>query len=193
VLDHVKPGAWTETLTLRVKGYRLAEMALSSNPDWALRLEEGLLDFDLDATRGVDGIDARARASLSQARLAPQFADSGVVASALADTLAGVRALRLEADVRGRLDAPELALRSPDLDRLLAQATGSLVRSQLARVNAQLEEAIRGQTAGPLAALGQDRLGMQGIQSELTERMDLGQKVLGSGSGLPVPGFKLPF
>jgi hypothetical protein len=168
-------------------------MALSSNPDWALRLEEGLLDFDLDATRGVDGIDARARASLSQARLAPQFADSGVVASALADTLAGVRALRLEADVRGRLDAPELALRSPDLDRLLAQATGSLVRSQLARVNAQLEEAVRGQTAGPLAALGQDRLGMQGIQSELAGRMDLGEQVLGSGSGLPVPGFKLPF
>ena len=113
------------------------------------------------------------------------------MAGALASALADVKALNLEATIKGTTQNPDVRVTS-DLDRILKDAVGKLVVEQAARFEADLKVAIAERVNGPLADLKKQLAGFGGLNDELTSRGDALSGIL-SGDTLAPKGLKLPF
>lgn len=196
-LDRVDPQRARDDLSLAIAGYSVERLPLSDSEQWGVAVERGTVDFTAKATRNDEQIQADASLSLVEAVLTTDFAQSGPVPDAIAETLTGVRSFALDARVRGTLDRYDLSV-SSDLDGLLQQAVTRLVSRQMQDIQRRLTEEVTAKTAGPLDALGGEVASMGGIADRVTDRIQLGQGVLAegaaSGAGVKLPGgVKLPF
>ena len=74
---------------------------------------------------------------------------------------------------------------SSDLDKVLKSAVGQLVKKEVAKFQAQLEQRISAKLQGPMQQAQSSLSGLGGIETELANRLNLGDNLL--------KGLKLPF
>ena len=156
--DRVRAEARKDVLSVRVRGYRARGLKLATSEALPISLTEGLVDLDIGATVEKGAITARIAAGLRGVRLAVEPTDTreglaGRVDAAIRTALQTVTSLNLTAEIGGPTDAFEVKVRS-DLDDVLRNAVGAVVRDQMAGLERDLKAAIAERTAGPLQTLG---------------------------------------
>ena len=176
--DRVRADARKDVLNVRIRGYKAAGLKLSTSQALPISLTEGLVDLDIGATVDKGAITARISAGLRGARLAVEPKETrqglaGRVDSAIRTALLSVSNLNLTAEVGGPTDAFEVEVRS-DLDDVLKNAVGAVVRDQMAGLERDLKAAIAERTAGPLEKLG---LGVKGLEAYGLELDGLTQRL----------------
>lgn len=156
--DRVRAEARKDVLNVRIRGYRAGGLKLATNQALPISLTEGLVDLDIGATVEKGGITARIAAGIHGARLAVEPKETrqglaGRVDAAIRTALQSVSSLNLTAEIGGPTDAFEVKVRS-DLDDVLKNAVGAVVRDQMAGLERDLKAAIAERAAGPLQSLG---------------------------------------
>lgn len=156
--DRVRAEARKDVLSIRIRGFRASGLKLSTSPALPISLAEGLVDLDVGATLEKGAITARIAAGLRGVRLAVEPKETrqglaGRVDAAIRTALQSVSSLNLTAEVGGPTDAFEVKVRS-DLDDVLKNAVGAVVRDQMAGLERDLKAAIAERIAGPLRTLG---------------------------------------
>ncbi len=191
-LNRVDPASSRDSLRLAVREYRVKDLSLSSNADWPLALKNASADVDLDARLAGEAMDAMVAADLRSVTLTSEGQkDPGPVGKALKAALADIKQTRVKATITGTTKDYQLQLTS-DLDRVLKNAVGKQVQSQLAGLERDLRGAIAKQVDKPLADLRASLSGLGGLDNELTARTGQLRNLLTS---LPKAqgGLKLPF
>ncbi len=171
VLDHVNPAQPKDTVNLEISGYTLDKMVLSSSESLPVTINQGLADLAVQAEVQQRNINATIQAqlkSVSFATIPPQ--QGNAISQAIAGALADVKNLTATAKVTGTLDDYQLQL-SSDLDNLLKQAAASAIKSQTAKFEQKLKEAVMEKTKGPLADATGSFADFGGISEELTARL----------------------
>jgi uncharacterized protein (TIGR03545 family) len=164
--DRTKAEARRDVLNVRVRGYRASGLKLATNQALPISLAEGLVDLDIGATVEKGVLTARIAAGLHSVRLAVEAKETrqglaGRVDAAIRTALLSVSSLNLAAEIGGPTDAFEVKVRS-DIDDVLKNAVGAVVRDQMAGLERDLKAAIAERTAGPLQSLG---LGVKGLDA----------------------------
>jgi len=191
-ISRVNPTKPRDAITLNVDGYRIEHAVLSDRPEWPVILDGAQANVDLKAIIAGDALDANVNSHLSGVRLSTgDQKTSGRLASALASALADVKALNLEATIKGTTQNPDVRVTS-DLDRVLKDAVGKLVAEQATRFEADLKVAIAERVNGPLEDLKKQLAGFGGLGEELASRSEALSGILSSAKFAP-KGLKLPF
>ncbi|HSA96045.1 MAG TPA: TIGR03545 family protein [Acidobacteriota bacterium] len=156
--DRVRADARKDVLNVRVRGYQASGLKLGTSPSLPISLAEGLADLDIGATLEKGVLTARIAAGLRDVRLAVEPKETrqglaGRVDAAIRTALQSVSSLSLTAEIGGPADAFEVKVRS-DLDDVLKNAVGAVVRDQMAGLERDLKAAIAERAAGPLQSLG---------------------------------------
>jgi uncharacterized protein (TIGR03545 family) len=156
--DRTRSEARKDVLNVRVRGYRANGLKLATSQALPISLAEGLVDLDIGATVEKGVLTARIAAGLRGVRLAVEPKETrqglaGRVDAAIRTALLSVSSLSFAAEIGGPTDAFEVKVRS-DIDDVLKNAVGSVVRDQMAGLERDLKAAIADRTAGPLQTLG---------------------------------------
>jgi uncharacterized protein (TIGR03545 family) len=169
--DRVRAEARKDVLNVRLRGYRASGLKLAASEALPISLAEGLVDLDIGATVEKGAVTARIAAGLRGVRLAvePKGTRQGLagrVDAAIRTALLSVSSLNLTAEIGGPTDAFEVKVRS-DLDDVLKNAVGAVVRDQMAGLERDLKAAIAERAAGPLEKLGLGVRDLDGYGLEL--------------------------
>jgi len=169
--NRVNPAARKDVLNLRVKGYEARGLKLSTSEILPVSLEQGLVDLDVGATVEKGTISAKISAGFRAMRLAVEKKQertglAGRVDAAILSALRGITSLSLSAEVTGTSDNFDIKIRS-DIDDVLKNAVGAVVRDQMAGLEKELREAIAARVSGPLDKLNLGVKGLDGSGLEL--------------------------
>ncbi|MEK6745291.1 MAG: TIGR03545 family protein [Nitrospirota bacterium] len=171
-LDHRKADLPDDSLEFAVRGYKAAGMTLSSAASLPVSLQEGTMDLELKGRRDAKVISARCVARVKGAKLNTGSDESGgVFAKAIRSSLAKVSAFTLTADITGTPDNYQVKI-SSDLDKVMKDAAGSLVREQRDRIEKELKKAIQEKTAAKLAGLKESMGGLGATGGKLDGLQD---------------------
>jgi uncharacterized protein (TIGR03545 family) len=183
MLDHRKADLPDDTLEIEVRGYKAAGMTLSSAASLPVSLQEGAMDLEIKGRRDAKSISARCVARVKGARLNTGGDESGgAFAKAIRSSLAKVSAFTLTADITGTLENYKVSV-SSDLDKVMKDAAGSMVREQRDRLEKELKRSVQEKTEAKLAGLkgAMGGLGAQGGKLEgLQDRLNSLMKEAGS-------------
>jgi len=169
--DRTRAAARKDALSFRVRGYQARDLRLSTSQALPISLAEGSVDLDLGATLEKGQISARIAAGLRGIRLAVEKAEArpglaGRVDAAIRTALLSVSNLSLTAEITGAADDFDVKVRS-DIDDILKNAVGAVVRDQMAGLEKDLKAAISERAAGPLETLDLDVKGLDASGLEL--------------------------
>lgn len=207
VLDHRDTAHPKDTMQFRAKGYRVQPVALSAQPDWPVAVENGLADVIVNAELQGQAITATGNAELSSLKVsAGKPDDANPLTQALSGAVSDISTLSVQADVTGTLQQYEVQIHS-ELDRLLKDAAGKMVKNLAASFGRDLQSAISAKVAEPLKSLTSSFGGLDSLGGDLTSRLTNENNLLESllKEGLPknalpqgltdkLPGgLKLPF
>ncbi|MBW2023118.1 MAG: hypothetical protein JRI51_09740, partial [Deltaproteobacteria bacterium] len=99
----------------------------------------------------------------------------------------------VNAKVIGTLEEYDIKL-SSDLDGVLKKSAGKIIAKQTEQLRQKLSKAIMDKVNGPLSDTAGSLSGLNGIQQELSKRLNLGSGLLGNlGKPGGKKGLKLPF
>ncbi|MEN6311858.1 MAG: TIGR03545 family protein [Acidobacteriota bacterium] len=169
--NRVNPAARKDVLNFKVRGYEARGLKLSTSEIMPISLEQGLVDLDVGATLEKGAISARIAAGFRSVRLAVEKKQertglAGRVDAAILSALRGVTSLSLSAEVTGASDNFDIKIRS-DVDDVLKNAVGAVVRDQMAGLEKELRTAIAARVSGPLDKLNLGVKGLDGSGLEL--------------------------
>lgn len=201
-LDHTQPDRAKDRVNLRVDDYQIHDFVLSRQDTWPITVRRGMADLTARAMIQEGAVDANLESRLKSLQVSTEQGDEGnPLVSALNSAITGVSTLQVSADVTGTLDDYHIALRS-DLDRILKQAAGNVVRDMSARLKKALSARISEKVEGPIKDVTASFGDFRAIGGELAQRLTRGNDLLGEllrpggakegPGGLP-GGFKLPF
>jgi uncharacterized protein (TIGR03545 family) len=190
-INRIDPAMPHDAGTLNVRGYRLLDLALSTDENLPISVQEAWTDFDLKAGLRGDALNAGLAATLQSVKIAVGAKpDAGAIAKAVASALSDVKGLHLKADVAGTVKQYDIRV-SSDLDQVLKQALGRQMQEQTGKFESQLRAAIAEKAAKPLGDLKTGFGSLAGVGDELTSRIQQAGS-LTKGVGAP-GGLKLPF
>jgi uncharacterized protein (TIGR03545 family) len=190
-INRIDPAMPHDAGTLNVRGYRLLDLALSTDENLPISVKEAWMDFDLKAGLRGDALNAGLAATLQSVKIAVGAKpDAGAIAKAVASALSDVKGLHLKADVTGTVKQYDVRV-SSDLDQVLKQALGRQMQEQTGKFESQLRAAIAEKAAKPLGDLKTGFGSLTGVGDELTSRLQQAGS-LTKGIGAP-GGLKLPF
>lgn len=191
-INRVDPVMAHDAAALKVRGYRLLNLALSTDETLPISVKEAWTDLDLTAGLRGEALTADLAATLQAVKIATDAGPgAGTVAKAVASALSDVKGLHLKAEVTGTVKQYDVRL-SSDLDQVLKQALGKQMQEQLGTFESQLRAAIAEKVNKPLGDLKAGFGGLTGIGDELTARLNQATGLTKAGGGLP-GGLKLPF
>lgn len=207
ILDHRDSAHPTDTMQFRANGYRVQPVALSTQPDWPVTVENGFADVTVNAELRGQAITATGNTELSSLQFSVgKPDDANPLTKALSGAVSDISMLSVQADVTGTLQQYDVKIRSA-LDRLLKNAAGKMVKNLAASFGKDLQSAISAKVAEPLKTLTGSFSGLDSIGGEFASRLSKENSLLkdllkqglpqkGFPKGLPdtLPGgFKLPF
>ncbi|MBS1192780.1 MAG: hypothetical protein H6Q97_759 [Nitrospirae bacterium] len=185
-LDHRKAYLPDDAIEVAVRGYRVNNLALSSAASLPVSLQEGTMDLEIKGKRDAKAISARCVARVKGAKLNTEGDESGgAFAKAIRSSLEKVSAFTLMADITGTPENYRVSV-SSDLDKVMKDAAGSLVREQRDRIEKELRKAVQEKTEAKLAGMkeGLGGLGSQGGKLDgLQDRLNSLIKEAGSSAG----------
>ena len=183
--DFIVPDNPKNNARLNIQGLGLNNLPLVREGSLPLTLKQATGDLRLNLETVGRVLDAGLKADFGAVEF---LSDTGggqtAIAEAIQSAMAGVDRFNLSADIAGTLDAYTVTIRS-DLDKLLKSAVGSLVKKEADRFQAALNQQITQRLEGPLTQVKDSMAGLGGIESELAERLNLGDDLL--------KDLKLPF
>jgi uncharacterized protein (TIGR03545 family) len=193
-VNRVDPARPRDAATLTVRGYRLADLALSADDSLPVSVKEALADLDLKTGLRGEALNADLDATLqSLAITTGAKSDADAVARAVATALSDVKSLHLKAEVTGTVKHYDVRL-SSDLDQALKRALGRQMQEQAGKFESQLRAAITERAAGPLADLRSGFGGLAGVGDDLAGRVQQATGLARGGGAATAPGgLKLPF
>jgi uncharacterized protein (TIGR03545 family) len=172
-LNHIQPENSRDTAQFAMRGFRLQNLVLSDNKTLPVALQDALVDLDLngDFTSALKG---KFTASVNSAKMnVGGESSSNIIVNAVRQALSKVSRFQLTGDISGTLEDYKMNL-SSDLDGVLKNAVGSVVKEQSAKLEQQLKAAIQERTGGQLkelqtsfGGLSQQGLKMDNIQNQL--------------------------
>jgi uncharacterized protein (TIGR03545 family) len=184
-LDHTKADMYKDAFELALQGLKLTDVSLSDSKSWPLKLQEGLLNLDLDGRVMSGSLMAEAMASFDSTSFQlPLERGAGRLAESVASVLQDVSGLNLSAQLTGSLEEYALQI-SSDLDKTLRQAAGKAVKQQTASLKQELTKAVRSKTEEPLQGLQGQLSEYSAIGQTLSKRLQTGRELL-SESGLSI-------
>jgi len=152
-LDHRKSDQPDDSIEIAVRGYKVAGMTLSSAASLPVSLQDGMMDIEIKGKRDTKEISARCTARVSGAKLHTGGDGSGGgFAKAILSALDKVSAFMLTAHITGTPENYQVKV-SSDLDKVLKDAAGSLVREQRDKIEKELTKAVQEKTEAKLAGL----------------------------------------
>lgn len=158
-VDHIDPERARDRLEFALSALPLQALRLSDQPSLSLTLKRGLADLSGSLELDGEALQMSLQSQFQQVVLEALAEQDNALAQALADTLEQVSRFGLDLTLSGTLDQPSLHLQS-DLNRLLAQAAGNQLRSQIDALQGQLTEQLQG-------AIGDDLEELQGLAGQL--------------------------
>ncbi|MDT7041332.1 TIGR03545 family protein [Candidatus Nitronereus thalassa] len=210
-LDHRNPEQPQDTIQFQAKEYQLQPVALSTQPEWPVVLKNGVADVTVNAQLRGQAITAIGSTDLSSLQVvAGKPGDANPLTNALSGAVSDISTLSVQAEITGTVQQYDVRIQS-ELDRILKEAAGKMVKNLAASFGKDLQSAISAKVSEPLKALTGSLGGLDSIGGELTNRLakenDLLKGLLEQGlpknalpkglpEGLPdkLPGgFKLPF
>ena len=172
-----------------------------------MTVENGFADVTVNAELRGQAITATGNTELSSLQVsAGKPDDANPLTKALSGAVSDISTLSVQADVTGTLQQYDVEIRS-ELDRLLKDAAGKMVKNLAASFGKDLQSAISAKVAEPLKSLTGSFSGLDSIGGDLTSRFGKENNLLKGllKQGLPqkgVPkglldklpgGLKLPF
>ncbi len=193
-VNRVNPDKPEDTAVLKVRGYRLSDLALSTNETLPVSVKEARGDFDVNAGLRGDALQADLTATLQSVRIATgEKPDAGAVARAVGSALSRVESLHVKADITGTLAQYDVSV-SSDLDQVLKQALGKQMQEEAAKFERQLRAAIAAKVDKPLQELKSRFGGLTGIGDQLTARLQQATSLTKTGGATGgLGGLKIPF
>ncbi|MDA0738638.1 MAG: TIGR03545 family protein [Nitrospirae bacterium] len=207
VLDHRDAVQPQDTIQFRAKWYRIQPVALSTQPNWPVALNNGFSDVTVNAELRGQAITVTGITQLSSLQVsAGKPGDTNPLTKALSGAVSDISTLSVQADVTGTLQQYEVQIHS-ELDRLLKDAAGKMVKNLAASFGRDLQSAISAKVTEPLKSLTSSFGGLDSLGGDLTSRLTkennllegllkegLPKKVLPKGLTDKLPGgLKLPF
>jgi uncharacterized protein (TIGR03545 family) len=176
--DFIQPDKPKNKARLAVKGLVVQELTLIRDAAFPLTLNKAAGDVDLNFALMGSDLDAVVKADFRGAEFqAAGGQEQTAVAKAMTSALARVKRFALSADITGTPDAYSVDI-SSDLDRVLKSAVGDLVKTEVAKLESALRKQITAKVKDPMAGAQSGLIGLNGIEKELSERLDLGDNLL---------------
>jgi len=184
-LDHSNPARSINTVKASVKGYLLENFKLPADTGVPIIIKKAIADLEVDSSLTGEDLTALFTAALKNANLSVDTStQSSPLVKAMGAALESLSTLAANADVNGTLENYTVKIKS-DVDKLLKSAMGKVVHQQTAALKKQLKSQISAQLQGPAGEARGALGGFGDIQGELTERLNIGNGLLGD--------LKLPF
>jgi uncharacterized protein (TIGR03545 family) len=166
-LDHRKADLPDDSMEIAVRGYKATGMTLSSAASLPVSLQEGMMDLEIKGRRDAKAINAKCVARVKGAKLNTGGDGSGgAFAKAIMASLAKVSAFTLTADITGTPENYQVKV-SSDLDKVMKDAAGSMVRDQREKLEKELKKAVQEKTEAKLAGLKESMGGLSGQGGKL--------------------------
>jgi uncharacterized protein (TIGR03545 family) len=190
-LNHILPERPRDTAQFAMRGFRLQNLVLSDNKNLPVALQDAFVDLDVNGlfTNALKGTFS---ANVNSANLKVGGEGGNLFAGAVRSALSRVTKFQLNGDISGSLQDYKLSI-SSDLDKVLKNAVGSVVKEQSAKLEQQLKTAIQERTGVQLKDLqasfggfNQQGLKIDTIQNQLNGLLQETIKSAGGGR------FKLP-
>lgn len=190
-LNHIRADNPNDRISVQVNKYHVRDVALSESDNLPVLLQSGFMDLTVRGRYVKKSISATIVADASAVRFGTGGKDvSKAFARAVSSALKNVRTFRLTADISGTPDDYSLRIRS-DLDKVLRDAAGGLVKQKAARLEKQLTAEIMGTAAGPLKELGVSYNDLSAVGGTLDSKNEALERLLSDAIG--TGGIKLPF
>jgi uncharacterized protein (TIGR03545 family) len=170
-LNQIQPSRPASQASFTARQYRVQPITLSEQEDWPVVLKEGLADVQIQANLKGEDLQATGTSELSSLKLvAGRGGDSNPLTQSLSSAVSGISALSVHVQVTGTLEHNEVEIRS-DLDHILQDAAGKMVKDLGAKFGKELQAAIAAKVSGPLKSLNGEFGGLTGIGGDLTKRL----------------------
>jgi uncharacterized protein (TIGR03545 family) len=159
-LDHRKPALPDDTVLLQVRGYHAGNLALYGGASMPVNLQEGTVDLEVKGNRDAQAFSATCTALVKGARLnVGSDGSGGAFAQAIRSSLAKVSSFSLTANIAGTPEQYRVHI-SSDLDRVMRDAAGGVVKEHRLRLEKELRQVIQERTEKQLAGLKDDLGGL---------------------------------
>lgn len=185
-LNHISPSKPEDKANLRIRGYNIENLVMSESKELPIVLKKALADLKLSVNRSGDVISASAAIRFYSAQLLSPKEEAGSLIKAVNSSLSEIKSLNVNIDITGTLKDYDIRL-SSDLDRILKNVIGKQLKEQTARFEKELKSAISEKMKGPLSALQTDLSGFDDISSEISSRLEEGNRLLKDIKG-DIPG-----
>ena len=170
-LNQIQPSRPTSQASFSASQYRVQPITLSEQADWPVVLKEGLVDVQIEANLQGEDLHATGTNELSSLKLvAGRGGDSNPLTQSLSSAVSGISDLSIQVQVTGTLEHYNVEIRS-DLDHILQDAAGKMVKDLGAKFGKELQAAILAKVSGPLKSLNGEFGGLSGIGGDLTKRL----------------------
>ncbi|MFH1976779.1 MAG: TIGR03545 family protein [Pseudomonadota bacterium] len=194
-VNRVSPGSPEDRINLSLEGYKIQAMSFTQNSSMPLKLEKGDADLNLNALLSKGFIDATVAAKLQGVHISAggTDADSGF-GKAISSALSGVSTVGVKARITGPSDNYQVQI-SSNLDEILKNAVGSIIKDQVALFENKLRAAISDRVSGPLQEAKESLGGFESLGGELESRISQLTGMQGGGAQKQpqLGGFQLPF
>jgi len=194
-VNRVSPGSPKDSINLRLDDYKIKAKSISQDSSLPLTLEKGDADLDLKAVLAKGFIDATVAANLQGVRISAGGTDAkSGIGRAVASALSGVSSVGVNARITGPTDNYQMQI-SSNLDDILKNAAGSILKDQVAQFENKLRAAISDKVSGPLQETKGSLGGFESLGAEVENRISQLTGIQGAGvqKQSPFGGFQLPF
>ena len=186
-LNHIRPAKSEDTARVVVQAFRLQNLVLSAGKDLPVSLQDALVDFDLNGVY-TQAMKAKFTANVSSAKMnVGGEGSNNLFVTSIRTALSKVNSFTICADMAGTLENYTMKINS-DLDNVLKNAVGSVVKEQSAQLEQKLKAAIQEKTGGQLkdlqntyGALTQKGNALNTIQTQLNTLLQDALKSAGGG------------
>ncbi|MDP2863885.1 MAG: TIGR03545 family protein [Desulfobacterales bacterium] len=194
-INRVSPGSPEDSINLRLEGYKVQTKSISQDSSLPLTLEKGDADLELKAALSKGFIDATVAAKLQGVRFSAGGADAqSGFGKAVSSALSGVSTVVVKAMITGPTNNYQMQI-SSNLDDILKDAVGSIIKDQVAQFENKLRAAISDRVSGPLQEAKGSLGGFEGLGGEVESRISQLTGIQGGGvqKQSQLGGFQLPF
>jgi uncharacterized protein (TIGR03545 family) len=168
-LNHITPTKPEDTARLSMSGYQIKDLALSTQKDLLITLQDGKMDLVVQGVLGAKTMSVKFTATIQSARMSTVAEGSSKpLVAAIQSTLSGVSHFTVSGDIEGTPEDYRLTI-SSDLDRVLKDAAGNLVREQSARFEQELLSGVRERTEKQMKELKDGFGGLNGMGSKIDD------------------------
>jgi uncharacterized protein (TIGR03545 family) len=194
-VNRVSPGSPEDSINLRLEGYKIQAKSISQDSSLPLTLGKGDADLELKAALSKGFIDATVAAKLQGVHISAGGTDAkSGIGRAVSSALSGVSTVGVKARITGPTDNYQMQI-SSNLDDILKNAVGSIIKDQVAQFENKLLAAISGKVSGPLQEAKGSLGGFEVLGGEVESRISQLTGIQGGGvqKQSPLGDFQLPF